>query len=119
MDTKVCYTDVGAAVEHEHDKVPQEVASGGWKDHRQWDTTRRWALFLSVGKETSLYLPSNIIAQAIRRTFNAQFLEAYRTVPNDRQWVIKMNDGNEYVTIRTLTSVRAGLIGAEKVLYGW
>jgi len=29
MDTRVCYTDVGVAVEHEHGKVPQEVASGG------------------------------------------------------------------------------------------
>ena len=65
MDTKVCYTDVGAAVEHEHDKVPQEVASGSWKDHRQWDTTENVAngdFSYRSEKETSLYLPFNIIA---------------------------------------------------------
>ena len=41
---------------------------------------------------------------------NDQFLGAYQTAPNDRQWVIKMNDGNEYVTVRTVTSVRAGFM---------
>ena len=41
---------------------------------------------------------------------NAQFIQAYKAAPYNRRWVIRMNAGNEYVTVRTVSSVRAGFM---------
>jgi len=36
--------------------------------------------------------------------------EAYKTARHNRQWVISMNDGMKYVTVKTVSSVRAGFM---------
>ena len=41
---------------------------------------------------------------------NEEFIRAYRVAPHNRQWVIKMNDESKYVTIETVSSVRAGFM---------
>jgi hypothetical protein len=39
-----------------------------------------------------------------------EFLRAYQTARHNRQWVIRMNDGTMYVTVQTVSSVRAGFM---------
>ena len=41
---------------------------------------------------------------------NEEFIKAYQTPRHNRQWVIKMNDGMKYVTVETVSSVRAGFM---------
>jgi Fungal protein kinase len=41
---------------------------------------------------------------------NEEFIRAYQAAPHNRQWVIKMNDESKYVTIETVSSVRAGFM---------
>jgi len=41
---------------------------------------------------------------------NEEFVRSYQTGPHNRRWVIRMNDGSEYVTIETVSSVRAGFL---------
>jgi hypothetical protein len=43
-------------------------------------------------------------------TPNEGFIEAYKAAPHNRRWVIRMNDGSEYVTVETVSSVRAGFM---------
>lgn len=43
-------------------------------------------------------------------TPTAEFIEAYKTAPYNRRWVIKMNSGMEYVTVRTVSYVQAGFM---------
>lgn len=39
-----------------------------------------------------------------------QFLKEYEVAPYNRRWVIKMNSGKEYVTVRTVSFVQAGFM---------
>jgi hypothetical protein len=39
-----------------------------------------------------------------------EFIRAYQEAPHNRRWVIKMNDGTKYVTVETVSSVRAGFM---------
>jgi len=41
---------------------------------------------------------------------NKAFIKAYQTARHNRQWVITMNDGTKYVTVETVSSVRAGFM---------
>ena len=41
---------------------------------------------------------------------NEEFVRAYQAAPHNRRWVIRMNDGSEYVSIETVSSVRAGFL---------
>jgi len=41
---------------------------------------------------------------------NEEFIRAYQEAPHDRRWVITMNDGLEYVTVETVSSIRAGFM---------
>lgn len=41
---------------------------------------------------------------------NEDFIDAYQVAPHNRRWVIMMNDGSEYVTVETVSSVRAGFM---------
>ena len=41
---------------------------------------------------------------------NEAFIKAYQTARHNRQWVIRMNDGMKYVTVETVSSVRAGFM---------
>ena len=41
---------------------------------------------------------------------NEEFIRAYQAEPHNRQWVIRMNDGLKYVTVETVSSVRAGFM---------
>jgi len=41
---------------------------------------------------------------------NEDFIRAYQEAPHNRRWVITMNDGLEYVTVETVSSVRAGFM---------
>ena len=41
---------------------------------------------------------------------NEDFIKAYQAAPHNRQWVITMNDGSEFMTVETVSSVRAGFI---------
>ena len=41
---------------------------------------------------------------------NEEFVRSYLTAPHNRRWVIRMNDGSEYVTIDTVSSVKAGFL---------
>ena len=41
---------------------------------------------------------------------NEEFIKAYEAARHNRQWVIKMNDGSKYVTVETVSSVRAGFM---------
>jgi len=41
---------------------------------------------------------------------NEDFIKAYQAAPHNRQWVITMNGGLEYMTVETVSSVRAGFI---------
>ena len=41
---------------------------------------------------------------------NEEFIKAYQDARHNRRWVIKMNDGSEYVTVETVSSVRAGFM---------
>jgi len=39
-----------------------------------------------------------------------EFIEAYKAAPYNRRCVIKMNSGEEYVTVRTVSYVQAGFM---------
>ena len=41
---------------------------------------------------------------------NEAFVTAYQTERHNRQWVIEMNNGMKYVTVETVSSVRAGFM---------
>ncbi len=41
---------------------------------------------------------------------NEAFIKAYETPRHNRRWVIRMNDGTKYMTVDTLSSVRAGFM---------
>jgi len=36
---------------------------------------------------------------------NEELIRAYQEAPHNRRWVITMNDGSEYVTVETVSSV--------------
>lgn len=41
---------------------------------------------------------------------NEEFIRAYQEAPHNRRWVITMNSGLKYVTVETVSSVRAGFM---------
>jgi len=41
---------------------------------------------------------------------NEEFIRAYQEAPHNRRWVITMNNGLKYVTVETVSSVRAGFM---------
>jgi len=55
-------------------------------------------LLVSPNYAVPLYMP------------NEDFIKAYEAAPHNRRWVITMNDGMEYVTVETVSSVRAGFM---------
>ena len=63
-------------------------------DKLGFDTTIK--LLVSPGHAVPSYTP------------NEDFIKAYRDAPHDRRWVITMKDGSEYLTVQTVSSVRAG-----------
>ena len=40
---------------------------------------------------------------------NEDFIEAYQAGPHNRRWVIRMNDGMEYVTVESVSSGRGSI----------
>jgi len=63
---------------------------------------------LGFDPTTKLLVASN---QAIPSyTPTVEFVEAYKAAPYNRRWVIKMNSGKEYVTVRTVSFVQAGFM---------
>jgi hypothetical protein len=41
---------------------------------------------------------------------NEAFIKAYETPRHNRRWVVRMNDGTKYMTVDTVSSVRAGFM---------
>jgi hypothetical protein len=63
---------------------------------------------LGFDPTTKLLVASNQAIPSYRPT--AEFIKAYESAPYNRRWVVKMNSGKEYVTVRTVSFVQAGFM---------
>lgn len=63
---------------------------------------------LGFDPTTRLLVSSNQALPSYKPT--AEFIEAYKAAPYNRRWVITMNSGLEYMTVKTVSYVQAGFM---------